>query len=78
MNPLVHIRKVVFGATQAEMAEIARVSQGTVSKWEAGSLRPDSAELRRIRDEAAERGLSWDDKWFFEAPGAAKLEGVGG
>ena len=68
MNPMLHIRKHVFGVPQTEMAEIAAVSQGTVSKWESGSLAPDRNELERIRSEAARRGLSWDDSWFFEAP----------
>jgi len=73
MNPLLHIRKNVFGLTQAEMAIIAVVSQGTVSKWEAGSLAPDAGELKRIRAEAAKRGLLWDDRWFFEAPAPSAL-----
>lgn len=68
MNPLLHIRKKVFGFTQAEMAAIAVVSQGTVSKWETGSLAPDADELKRIRAEAAKLGLPWDDLWFFETP----------
>lgn len=68
MNPMLHIRKNVFGVPQTEMAEIAAVSQGTVSKWENGSLAPDRNELERIRAEAAARGLTWDDSWFFEAP----------
>jgi transcriptional regulator with XRE-family HTH domain len=71
MNPLLHIRKNVFGVTQADMAEIAKVSQGTVSKWEKGSLVPDRSELARIRDTAALRGLSWSDSWLFEAPSEA-------
>jgi transcriptional regulator with XRE-family HTH domain len=68
MNPLLHIRKNVFAVPQTEMAEIAAVSQGTVSKWENGALAPDRNELERIRSEAARRGLTWDDSWFFETP----------
>ena len=71
MNPLLHIRKNVFDVTQVEMAAIAEVSQGTVSKWESGALAPDRHELGRIRQEAARRGLTWDDAWFFEAPSEA-------
>jgi transcriptional regulator with XRE-family HTH domain len=71
MNPMFHIRKQVFGLSQTEMAEIAAVSQGTVSKWENGSLTPDRNEMERIRTEALRRGLSWDDSWFFEAPAEA-------
>ncbi len=68
MNPMLHIRKQIFGVPQTEMAEIAGVSQGTVSKWETGSLAPDRTELERIRNEAARRNLDWDDRWFFELP----------
>lgn len=49
------------------MAEIAKVSQGTVSKWETDQLQPDRREMDRIRREAHKRGLDWDDRWFFEA-----------
>jgi DNA-binding transcriptional regulator YiaG len=72
MNPMLHIRKNVFGVPQTEMAEIAAVSQGTVSKWENGALVPDRDELDRIRSEAMRRNLEWDDRWFFEVPEAAE------
>jgi len=49
MAPMIRIRKTVLGISQAEMAEIAGVSQGTVSKWEAGGAEPDLAQLARIR-----------------------------
>lgn len=68
MNPILHIRTKVLDLTQAEFARIAAVSQGTVSKWENGELRPDTAELSRIRDEARRRGVDWEDRWFWEAP----------
>lgn len=71
MNPLLHIRKTVFDVTQSEMALIAEVSQGTVSKWESGALAPDRHELVRIRKEASRRALPWDDRWFFETPSEA-------
>lgn len=71
MNPLLQIRKNVFGVTQSEMAAIAKVAQGTVSRWETGELVPDRRELSRIRLEALKRGLAWDDSWFFEAPSEA-------
>lgn len=73
MNPMLYIRKRVFGVSQTEMAEIAGVSQGTVSKWEAGLLAPDLAELERIRNEAAARELPWDDRWFFESPASEEV-----
>lgn len=68
MNPMLYIRKHVFGVIQDEMGEIAGVSQPTVSKWENGEASPDLGELARIRDEAARRRLPWNDQWFFEAP----------
>lgn len=72
MSSLRHIRKSVLGLSQAELATIASVSQGTVSKWEAGELDPNLDEMARIRDEARRRGLEWDDSWFFEIPAEAR------
>lgn len=60
------IRKSVLGISQVELAEIAQVSQGTVSRWEAGELAPSLAELSRIRAAALDRGKQWDDRWFFD------------
>jgi len=71
MSSLRHIRKSVLGLSQAEMAAIADVSQGTVSKWENGELNPNRDEMSRIRDEARRRGLAWQDSWFFEMPAEA-------
>ena len=71
MNPLMHIRKNVLQATQAEMAEIAGVRQATVSRWETGELEPSRDQMAAIRGEALRRGLSWDDGWFFAAGAAA-------
>lgn len=71
MNALRHIRKSVLSLSQAEIAAIASVSQGTVSKWENGDADPSRDEMARIRDAAIERGIPWDDSWFFETPEAA-------
>jgi len=71
MNALRHIRKTVLDLSQAEIAVIAEVSQGTVSKWENGELNPNMDEMARIRTAAIERGLPWDDSWFFETPSEA-------
>lgn len=68
---MLHIRKTVLGLSQAEIAVVACVSQGTVSKWEAGQLEPSRAELARIRDAVKARDLPWDDRWFFESPAEA-------
>lgn len=68
MNPMLHVRKAVLGISQADLAAIAGVRQGTVSKWEAGQLEPDRAELGRIRQAVIDRGLEWDDSLFFASP----------
>ncbi|UGB26386.1 helix-turn-helix transcriptional regulator [Methylorubrum sp. B1-46] len=71
MSPLAFIRREIFGATQAEMAAVAGVSQSTVSKWEAGLLEPGRVEMERIRKGAAGRGLAWCDEWFFQPPASS-------
>ncbi len=68
MGPIEHIRKRVFGASQSELAAIAGVTQATVSRWENDHFEPSREELGRIRDAARDRGLKWDDRWFFETP----------
>lgn len=71
MNPMLHIRTVVFGVTQAQMAEIAGAGQAAVSRWENDATAPTRTQLERIRSEAMARGLDWDDSWFFETPAEA-------
>lgn len=67
MSAIRHIRLKVFQATQADFAALAGVSQGTVSRWENGTaLSLD--EMKAIRKAAAERGIMWNDAWFFETP----------
>lgn len=70
MGPIEHIRKVVLGLSQTELAGIASTTQATVSRWEAGELEPDRDQLARIRDAVKARDLPWNDGWFFEAPTA--------
>jgi transcriptional regulator with XRE-family HTH domain len=74
MSALRHIRKSVLGISQADMATIAVVSQGTVSKWENGESDPNLDEMARIRDAAIKREIPWDDSWFFETPADAVNE----
>lgn len=71
MNAFRHIRKNVLSLSQAELALIAGVSQGTVSKWENGESNPNRDEMSRIREAAIARDLPWEDVWFFEAPSEA-------
>jgi predicted transcriptional regulator len=68
MSALRFIRKDILDLSQAELAAVAEVSQGTVSKWEAGELTPSLDEMSRIRAAAISRGVAWDDRWFFDAP----------
>jgi predicted transcriptional regulator len=68
MSPLRSIRKDILSLSQAELAAVAEVSQGTVSKWEAGELAPSLEEMSRIREAAIRRGVAWDDRWFFDGP----------
>lgn len=66
MSGILHIRKKVLNLSQDDFAAVAKVTQGTVSKWESGVLHPDRAEMVRIRDYAISQGLRWRDSWFFE------------
>lgn len=77
MTPMLHVRKNVLALSQVEFAEVAKATQGTVSKWESGELAPDRDQLALIRKEIRRRRIEWDDRWFFEvpknAPGATEL-----
>ncbi|CAH1657613.1 Transcriptional regulator with XRE-family HTH domain [Hyphomicrobiales bacterium] len=66
MSPMAHIRKSVFGVSQAHFAAIAGVSQATVSRWERFEWEPNRDELARIREEAMRRGIKWSDALFFQ------------
>ncbi len=67
MNAIRHIRKNVFQLGQKEFAEVAGVTQSTVSRWENG-VSPSLDELERIRVAAFDRGIEWSDALFFESP----------
>jgi len=71
MNPIRYIRTNVFKVSQAEFAEIAKVRQGSVSRWENG-VSPSLEEMKNIRDAAKVRGIPWNDSWFFDVPVAAQ------
>jgi DNA-binding transcriptional regulator YiaG len=69
MNAIRYIRTKVFDVKQAPFAEIAGVSQPTISRWEEESQpgsQPSREEMARIREEAIKRGLNWNDGWFFQ------------
>jgi transcriptional regulator with XRE-family HTH domain len=71
MTPMLHIRKEVLGLNQQELATLTGTTQATVSRWEKGELEPNRDQLKAIRDEAARRGITWNDSWFFEGPAKA-------
>ena len=68
MKPIEHIRKSIFDVSQTTFGEIAGTTQASVSRWEQGIQEPSQSEMERIRNEAALRGIEWDDRWFFETP----------
>lgn len=68
MRPIEHIRKNIFGASQAVFGDIAGTTQASVSRWESGDQDPDLEEMAKIREAARVRGLVWDDRFFFEVP----------
>lgn len=74
MRPIEHIRRNVLSLTQSGMAEVAGVTQATVSRWESGEFDPSLDELGLIRAEAINRGLQWEDVWFFESPPSSEQE----
>jgi len=68
MNAVKHIRTQVFKLAQAAFADVAGVSQPTVSRWEQQDVSPSRDDMARIRNAALERGLEWNDSWFFVVP----------
>ena len=65
MNQMLFIRTTVFQLKQAEFADMAKVGQATVSRWEHGESSPSLKALQVIRAEAIRRGISWDDEWLY-------------
>jgi transcriptional regulator with XRE-family HTH domain len=70
MNAIKHIRTEIFRIKQAPFAELAGVSQPTVSRWESDERgsEPTREEMDKIRQAAVARGLPWNDEWFFRLP----------
>ncbi len=70
MSPLLRIRSEILKISQSEMAEVAGVTQPTVSRWEAGMSEPSRDALMRIREAARRKKIKWNDAWFFVLPQA--------
>lgn len=62
------IRVRLLYLSQAEMADAFGVSQGTLSKWEAGTSGPDFKGMCRVRDALKGFGVDYPDEWFFAPP----------
>jgi len=67
-TPVHRIRKEILGLSQGELARVAGTTQSTVSRWERGEMEPDREQMAAIRKLAVERGIQWEDSWFFEPP----------
>lgn len=63
-----YIRRVVLCLSQGDFAKAIDVDQPTVSRWETEKLQPRRHQMIRIRDLALERGIAWEDRWFFAIP----------
>lgn len=68
-TPARYIRERVFRApSQTAFATMLGYKQATVSRWESGVDPISRAAQERIRALARERGIKWNDLWFFEVP----------
>lgn len=70
MTPFRHIRVNVFKITQEEMSMALGLSQPTISRLENDKVSLTSDVMQRVRSYAAENGIKWSDKHFFEVPAA--------
>lgn len=68
MSNMRHIRKNVLRITQKELSSWCQVDQGTVSRWEAGTLEPRLSDLKNIVQNAAANGVTLPCSAFFSDP----------
>lgn len=73
-SPLRWIRREVFQANQDELAAIGGVSRTRISRYEGGKSDLPYKFMRRLRDEAQARGLSFTADWFFDPPKSDAVE----
>lgn len=67
-NPVTYIRQEVFGCkTQEGFAVLLGTTQASVSRWEQSGRVPGHKQPL-IKSKAKDLDLTWDDRWFFEAP----------
>jgi transcriptional regulator with XRE-family HTH domain len=72
-TPARFIREQVFRLrTQQEFADALGYEQPTISRFENGLPFSASAQ-RRIRELAAQRGVPWNNNWFFEVPAPPRV-----
>lgn len=67
MNPVRFIRSK-FGMSQEAFAELLGISQAQVSRLENDNNALMPGHQKTIREAARERGIEWQDAWFWEPP----------
>lgn len=68
-TPARYIREQIFCVeTQGQFGDLLGVTQETISRYETGALRLNVQAQDRIRKLAAERGIDWDNNWFYDIP----------
>ena len=67
MSPAKHIRKLILRMTQEQLGNALSAAQSTVAYWDKTGRFP-SCKQAVIRQLAKEKGIDWDDRWFFEPP----------
>lgn len=72
LAPFRYIRETVFGEPKAmTFAEALGIDSGHLSRLEHGNGAPSHDLMVRVRTLALDRGLAWEDRFFFEVPSSA-------
>jgi transcriptional regulator with XRE-family HTH domain len=64
MSELLRRYRTVRGIKQAHLAELIRVSQGTISKWESGAAVPSEGQHHQIIELLAAKSSTVADTWL--------------